>query len=168
MAEDPLVVGNTGTHATTADGSTALLARRAIRLAQHASDRDDAIRRCGQLLVEIGAVDPVYVDAMVARERSISTYIGEGVAIPHGTMVAKDAVHRDALAVLQFPDGVDWDGHTVIVCVAIAARGNGHTQILSELAEVLLEPDQALALRSATSPDEVLNLLTPVRKDSDA
>jgi PTS system mannitol-specific IIA component len=143
-----------------------LLERRAIRLAETAADRDDAISTCGNLLVEIGAVDPTYVEAMLARERSISTYVGEGVAIPHGTLAGKDAVHRDALAVLRFPAGVDWDGFEVSVCVAIAARGDGHTEILSELAEILLDPDRAQALRDATDPDDVLNLLAPVRKDS--
>lgn len=154
MADQPEVVG--------------LLQRRAIRLTEPAATRDDAIRRCGQTLVDIGAVDPTYVDAMLAREQSISTYVGEGVAIPHGTLAGKDAVARDALAVLRFPDGVDWDGFPVVVCVAIAARGDGHTEILSELAQILLDPDRARALREATDPDDVLDLLSPVRKDAAA
>jgi PTS system mannitol-specific IIA component len=149
-----------------ADNVVGLLQRRAIRLSERASVRDDAIRRCGETLVEIGAVDPTYVEAMLARERSISTYVGEGVAIPHGTLAGKDAVHHDALAVLRFPEGVDWDGNPVVVCVAIAARGDGHTEILSELAQILLDPDRARALREATSPDDVLDLLSPVRKES--
>ena len=149
-----------------ADNMVGLLQRRAIRLSERAGVRDDAIRLCGETLVEIGAVDPTYVEAMLARERSISTYVGEGVAIPHGTLAGKDAVHHDALAVLRFPEGVDWDGNPVVVCVAIAARGDGHTEILSELAQILLDPDRARALREATSPDDVLDLLSPVRKES--
>jgi PTS system mannitol-specific IIA component len=149
-----------------ADNMVGLLQRQAIRLSERASVRDDAIRRCGETLVEIGAVDPTYVEAMLARERSVSTYVGEGVAIPHGTLAGKDAVHHDALAVLRFPEGVDWDGNPVVVCVAIAARGDGHTEILSELAQILLDPDRARALREATSPDDVLDLLSPVRKES--
>jgi PTS system mannitol-specific IIA component len=136
-----------------------LLAPQAIRLAQTAQDRDDAIRQCGAVLVEIGAVDASYVDSMLARERSISTYIGEGVAIPHGTNASKDAVVRDALAVLRFPEGVDWGGQPVIVCVAIAAKGDGHTAILGELAQILLDSDKAQALRDATEPGRVLELL---------
>ena len=108
-----------------------LLEERAIRLAERAADRDDAIRQCGQTLVDVGAVDPAYVEAMLERERSISTYVGEGVAIPHATLAGKAAVRRDALAVLRFPDGVDWGGETVVVCVAIAAIGDGHVEILS-------------------------------------
>lgn len=150
-----------------ADGTAAhLLDRRAIRLAEHATDRDDAIRRCGQALVDVGAADPAYVEAMLARERSISTYVGEGVAIPHGTNEAKESIHHDALAVLRFPDGVDWNGEQVSVCVAIAAQGDGHVDLLAELADILLDPDRAAALRQADDVDEVLRLLAPVREDS--
>ncbi|WP_432824237.1 PTS sugar transporter subunit IIA [Dactylosporangium sp. CA-092794] len=136
-----------------------LLARDAIRLDERAGSRDEAIRRCGEVLVEIGAVGPAYVDAMLEREQSVSTYIGEGVAIPHGTLHSKETIHRDALAVLRFPDGVDWDGADVRVCVAIAAAGDGHVDILAQLAEILMEPDQAERLRDATDPGEVLDLL---------
>jgi mannitol PTS system EIIA component len=148
---------------------SALLRRRAIRLAEHAGDREEAIRRCGETLVEIGAVEPMYVEAMLAREREISTYVGEGVAIPHGTLAGKAAIHRDALAVLRFPDGVDWGGFPVSMCVAIAASGDGHVDLLAELAEILLDADRAKALREATDIDDVLRLLVPpVRKDTDS
>jgi PTS system mannitol-specific IIA component len=143
---------------------TPLLEHRAIRLTERAVSQEDAIRRCGEVLVEIGAVEPAYVEAMLARERSVSTYVGEGVAIPHGTLEAKESVLRDALAVLGFPDGVDWGGEPVRVCVAIAARGDGHVGILAELAQILLEPDQAQALREAAEPDDVIRLLEPVQR----
>jgi PTS system mannitol-specific IIA component len=151
-----------------ADRSGALLDRRAIHLTEVAADRDDAIRRCGEVLVEIGAASPEYVPTMLARERSVSTYIGEGVAIPHGTLAGKDLVHRDALAVLRFPAGVDWGGQPVTVCVAIAAQGDGHVELLASLAEVLLDPDKARALREATDPEDVLELLKPAREDSNS
>ena len=137
----------------------AILEARAIRLDERAASRDDAIRRCGGVLVEIGAVDPAYVGTMLAREQSISTYVGEGVAIPHGTLEGKSAVRRDALAVVRFPETVDWDGNPVTVCVAIAAQGDGHVDILAELAEILMDEDRAEALRGATDPDEVLQIL---------
>ncbi|RKR92872.1 PTS system IIA component (Fru family) [Micromonospora pisi] len=151
-----------------ADNLAELLDPRALRLAETATDRDDAIRRCGQALVEIGAADPGYVETMLARERSVPTYIGEGVAIPHGTLAGKDLVHRDALAVLRFPEPVDWDGQPVSVCVAIAARGDGHVEILARLAEILLDPDQARALREATHPDDVLRLFAAAQEDSNS
>jgi PTS system mannitol-specific IIA component len=139
-----------------------LLDRHAIRLAERAAGRDDAIRRCGQALVDVGAVKPSYVDSMLDRERSISTYVGEGVAIPHGTLTGKDAVRRDALAFLRFPAGVDWgEGAEVTLAIGIAARGDGHVGILAELAQILLDPDRASALRAADDVDEVLRLLQP-------
>jgi mannitol PTS system EIIA component len=146
---------------------TELLEPRAIRLAEVAADRDDAIRRTGQVLIDIGAVDESYVDAMVEREKSVSTYVGEGVAIPHGTLAGKDAVRRDALSFLRFDPPVDWDGAEVHVAIGIAAVGNGHVAILSELAQILLEPDRAEALRAASSADEVLKLLEPVEEEDE-
>ncbi|GLW34448.1 PTS sugar transporter subunit IIA [Actinoplanes regularis] len=145
-----------------------LLDRRAIRLAEPAADRDDAIRRTGAALVGIGAAAPGYVDNMLVREQSISTYIGAGVAIPHGTVDGKGLVERDALAVLRFPGGVDWDGERVTVCVGIAARGDGHVELLAALAEVLLDEDQARELREATDPETVIRLLGPDQAAGDA
>jgi PTS system mannitol-specific IIA component len=138
-----------------------LLSPTAVRLGQVASDFKDAIRQVGAVLVAAGAVDPSYVDAMLEREQSISTFIGEGVAIPHGTLAGKGSVLRDALAVVQFPQGVDWHGDAVEVCIGIAAVGDGHVGILAQLAEVLMDEDRAAALRRATTEDEVVALLTP-------
>lgn len=138
-----------------------LLDASAVRLGQHADDLQQAIRQVGEVLVSVGAVSESYVEAMLEREESISTYIGEGVAIPHGTLAAKSAVARDALAVVQFPDGVDWHGDAVQLCIGIAAVGDGHIAILTQLAEMLMDEDRAAALRNASSPDDVVALLTP-------
>ena len=144
---------------------TELLAPASIRLDAVAADRDDAIRQAGAALVEAGAVDPSYVDAGLERENSVSTFVGEGVAIPHGTLAGKDAVKDDAIVVLRFPDGVDWDGNPVSVAVGIAAKGNGHIALLSQLATVLLDPDKAAALRKATTADKVYELLASDEDD---
>lgn len=139
---------------------------RAIRLDASASGRDDAIAQCGRALLDVGAVGPAYLDSMLERERTLSTYVGEGVAIPHGTLSGKDVVRHDAICVLRFPGGVDWDGERVDVCVGIAARGDGHVRLLSELARILLDPDLARRLREATEPDAVLRLLQPAEEES--
>ncbi len=144
---------------------TALLAESSIRLAESAASRDDAIRLVGAALVEAGAVDASYVDAMLEREQSVSTYVGEGVAIPHGTLAGKDSVQQDALVVLRFPEGVDWDGNHVSVAVGIAAKGNGHIALLSALAGVLMDPEKAAALRSAETPAAVYALLSDTDAD---
>ncbi|MGT2426982.1 PTS sugar transporter subunit IIA [Amnibacterium kyonggiense] len=140
---------------------TSLLAERSILLDRTAADRFDAVRQCGAALVAAGAVDESYVDAMIQREETVSTFVGEGVAIPHGTLAGKEAVKHDALVVLRFPDGVDWEGNTVSVCVGIAAAGGGHIALLSQLAEILLDPEKAEQLRTATSAEQVYALLTP-------
>jgi len=142
-----------------------VLELRAIRVAESAADREAAIHRCADVLDEIGAVHPAYREAMLDREWAMSTHLGEGIAIPHGLDVSRLLVRRDALAVLRFPDGVDWDGDRVFVCVAIAARGNGHIALLAALAEILLDPDRADALREASDPAEIVRMLESVRDE---
>ena len=145
-------------------GSTdpGVLVREAIRLAQHADNKWDALRQSGALLEELGAVEEGYAAAILEREGQISTYMGEGVAIPHGTDQARALVRRTALGFLQYPNGVDWDGETVYLCIPIAASGDEHVGVLSALAGILLEEDSAAALRAATDVDDVLARLTPV------
>ncbi|MGI5271322.1 PTS sugar transporter subunit IIA [Nonomuraea sp. CA-218870] len=137
-----------------------LLDPRAVLLHESAAGRDEAIRRCGQALVDIGAVAEPYVEAMLERERSISTYVGEGVAIPHGTAAAKEDIARDAICVVRFPGGVDWGGELVTLCVGIAARNDGHMPLLAALAEILLDPERARTLREATEVHQVMKELT--------
>lgn len=138
-----------------------VLSADAVRLGRTARDRADAIDQCGALLVELGAVDPGYVTAMHEREASIPTFVGEGVAIPHGTDASRSLVRKAALAVVQFPEGVDWGGSTVHVAIGIASSGEEHLRVLSSLAGVLTDPEKAVRLRSADDPDEVLELLAP-------
>ncbi len=144
-----------------------VLGREGVRLGLTATDKWDAIRQSGALLSELGAIDPGYPEAMLERERSVSTFIGEGVAIPHGTDEARSLVRRTTLGFLQFPDGIDWDGNDVRVCVAIAAKGNEHMAVLSGLAQILMEPEQAEALRSSSNVDEVLELLSGIGEEDE-
>jgi PTS system mannitol-specific IIA component len=137
-----------------------LLDPRAVLLHESAADRDEAIRRCGRALVDVWAVAEPYVAAMLERERSISTYVGEGVAIPHGTAAAKEVVEHDAICFVRFPGGVDWGGEQVTVCVGIAAKNDGHVQLLAALADILLDPDRARTLREATEVNQVMKELT--------
>ncbi|GAB3505458.1 PTS sugar transporter subunit IIA [Amycolatopsis cihanbeyliensis] len=143
-----------------------VLSKDGIRLGLTAADKWDAIAQCGALLSDIGAVEPGYPRTMLEREGSVSTYVGEGVAIPHGTDAARALVRRTALGVLQFPGGVDWDAGTPVrVCVAIAAKGEEHITVLSALAEVLLDPDRAERLRTTTSVHTVYELLSTVGRE---
>ena len=138
---------------------TVLLPPDGIRLGLTASDRFDAVRQSGQVLIEIGAVEPPYVDAMLERERGISTSLGEGFAIPHGTEESRQWIKETMLSFLQFPAGVEWDDDTVTVCIGIAAVGDEHVGILANLARILTVPEQAARLRSAETPEDVLSVL---------
>ncbi|UQU64442.1 PTS sugar transporter subunit IIA [Couchioplanes caeruleus] len=133
---------------------------RGIRLHETAVDRESAVHRCADVLEEIGAVHPTYREAMLDREWAMSTYLGEGVAIPHGLDKSRALVRRDSLVVLRFPGGVDWDGHPVTVCVAIAARGDGHVALLAALAQILLDPERARELREATDAETIVAMLS--------
>ena len=136
-----------------------LLTRESIRLDCRAADRFDAVRQCGGALVEAGYVDRPYVDAMLERERLISTSLGEGFAIPHGTDESRRYIRETMLSFLQFPAGVAWDDDDVIVCVGIAAVGDEHVGVLANLARVLTVPEQAARLRDARTPEDVLAVL---------
>jgi PTS system mannitol-specific IIA component/phosphocarrier protein FPr len=145
-----------------------VLPRDGIRLGLSATDKWDAIRQCGAVLLALGAVEDGYPDTMLAREKSVSTYIGEGVAIPHGTDESRVLVRRTTLGVLQFPDGVDWDGQVANICVAIAAKGDEHVAVLSALAQILMDPAQAERLRTSASVDDVYALLESIGKGLEA
>jgi mannitol/fructose-specific phosphotransferase system IIA component len=144
-----------------------VLAADAVRLGLTATDKLDALRQCGAVLVEIGAASEEYAAAILEREESVSTYMGEGVAIPHGTDASREHIKRAALAVLQFPDGVDWNGKEVKLCIAIASRSDEHIGILQSLAMVLSDKDKAARLRETDSVDEVLTLLAPSDEDEE-
>ena len=143
-----------------------ILSRATIRLGLNATDKTDAITQCGSLLVAVGAVTQPYADAMFEREHQVPTYLGEGVAIPHGTNKSREHIQRTCLGFLQFPGGVDWDGERVFVCIPIASRGEEHVEILGALAEVLMDPDAAAQLRTTTNPDDVLRLLGAFGKEN--
>jgi mannitol/fructose-specific phosphotransferase system IIA component len=144
-----------------------VLSAEGVRLGLSARDKEDALRQCGAVLVEIGAAGPEYADAILEREKSVSTYMGEGFAIPHGTDASREHIFRAALAFLQFPEGVDWNGKECFVCIAIASKSDEHIGILQSLAMVLTDKESAQRLRETTSVDEVLELLTADDEDDD-
>jgi PTS system mannitol-specific IIA component len=134
----------------------ALLEEGGLSLQASATDRLDAVSQAGTALVRCGAVEPSYVGSMLRRETTVSTYVGNGVALPHGTNAGKHAVHRDALSLLRFPEGVDWNGETVHLVVGIAAAGGGHIAMLARIADLLLDRATVDSILAATSAEEVL------------
>ncbi|HSF98279.1 MAG TPA: PTS sugar transporter subunit IIA, partial [Ornithinibacter sp.] len=140
-----------------------LLAPQSIRLTGTATTRDAAITEAGELLVAAGAVDPSYVASMHERERSVSTFMGNGLAIPHGTNEAKGSITRSALSFVRYSDGVDWNGKPATFVVAIAGKGDDHLAILANLSKVFLDKTQIAALEAATTPEQVLEILGAVQ-----
>ena len=143
-----------------------MLTREGVRLGLDALDRTDAVQQAGQVLVDIGAVEAAYVDAMHEREKVLSSFVGEAFALPHGTDKSRVHVRRPALVFLQFPRGVDWEGDQVRACIAIAARSDEHTEVMARLANVLLDPERAELLRSTPDPQQVLEILEPDRSNA--
>lgn len=86
------------------------------------------------MLVDSGYVEPAYVDAMLERENSFSTFMGNGLALPHGVESAKKNIKASGIAVMTFPEGTDWGGNQVNVVIGIAGAGEEHLQILSVIA----------------------------------
>jgi PTS system mannitol-specific IIC component len=140
-----------------------LLDRSSVVLDGGPASREDAITRAGELLVAAGAVSPAYVDAMHVREQSVSTAMGNGLAIPHGTNEAKADVVRTAISFVRYPEGIDWNGKQVRFVVGIAALGNEHLKLLGRIAEVFTDPAQVQRLESADSEDDVLAVLGEVQ-----
>jgi PTS system mannitol-specific IIA component len=136
-----------------------------IKVAGAARTKDDAIREAGQLLVDAGAVSPAYVDAMFEREKSVSTYMGNYLAIPHGTNEAKDTIARSAISVVRYDEPIDWNGNEVRFAVGIAGVENGHLEILGKIAIVFSDSDEVEKLLAAGSADELYELLQAVNED---
>jgi phosphocarrier protein FPr len=116
-----------------------------------ASDRDTAIDLVGGMLVDSGCVIRDYVAEMRARERIVSTYLGNGIALPHGTNEGRTAVRRTGLAVAQFPAGVSWGEERAYLVIGLAALAEEHISVLQRLATIL--GDEALCRRLAVTTD---------------
>jgi mannitol PTS system EIIA component len=131
-----------------------------IRLQAHARDKLDAIRQAGELLVQGGCVEPPYVNGMLAREQTMSTYLGNGVSIPHGQHEDLALVRRTGISVLQLPAGVEWEpGELAYLVIGIAARSDEHVGVLANLAEIIEEPEEAERLARATDAVLILERL---------
>jgi len=137
-----------------------ILSKDRISLQASAADKTDAIRKAGDLLVKSGCVLPEYVDGMLTREQSMSTSLGNGVAIPHGVYENRDHILQTGLSVLQLIDGVEWDeGEKVYLVIGIAASSDEHVGVLSNLAEVIDDEDSLAELLKTTDPDAIVKYL---------
>ena len=136
-----------------------------IKMPGTARSKDDAIREAGEILVTVGAVTPDYIDSMFARERSVSTYMGNYLAIPHGTNEAKESIKRSALSVIRYDQPIDWDGNDVRFAMGIAGYQGGHMDILSSVAILFSDTDEVDKLLAAESAEELFDLLNAVNEE---
>lgn len=138
-----------------------ILSTERIQLNAVATDRTDAIRKAGDLLVKSDCVLPEYVDGMLKRETTMSTYLGSGVAIPHGVYENKEHVLQTGISVLQLPQGVEWDegGEPVYLVIGIAASSDEHVGVLASLAEAIEDEAILNELIHATDPEVILKHL---------
>lgn len=131
-----------------------------ISMGQAATDKPAALQLLAGKLVADGLVAEGYLEGLQAREAQGSTFLGQGIAIPHGTPQTRDLVHATGVRLLQFPDGVDWgDGQIVYLAIGIAAKSDEHLRLLQLLTRALGETDLGQALRRASSPEALLKLL---------
>ncbi|MFB2004443.1 PTS sugar transporter subunit IIA [Staphylococcus aureus] len=117
--------------------------------------QNEAIEKAGQSLVDSGAVTENYIQAMKDREDVVSTFMGNGLAIPHGTEEAKGNVIQSGLSLLQIPEGVDWNGEEVKVVVGIAGKDGEHLDLLSKIAITFSEEENVERIINAKSADEI-------------
>jgi len=136
-----------------------------VKVPGTARSKADAIREAGQILVDAGAVDPDYIDAMFEREKSVSTYMGNYLAIPHGTNESKTTIKRSALSVVKYDPPVDWDGNEVRFAIGIAGYEGGHLEILGKVAILFSDSDEVDKLLAASSAEDLYGLLSAVNED---
>ncbi|GAB4097841.1 PTS mannitol transporter subunit IICBA [Sinomonas halotolerans] len=139
-----------------------VLRRESVLLAGGAADMAGAIDEAGRLLLAAGAVDGAYLDAMHEREQSVSTYMGNFLAIPHGTNEAKDHIKASAVTFARYAEPIDWNGKPVKFVVGIAGKDKEHLGILARIAKVFGDREQVARLEAASTVDEVLEILGKV------
>lgn len=126
----------------------------AIHTGASASDKNDAIRQVAAALASAGNVTEAYVNGMLAREQQTSTFLGNGIAIPHGTTDTRDLVLKTGVQVFQYPQGIQWgEGQTAYVVIGIAAKSDEHLALLRQLTHVLSDDSLAETLKSASAEE---------------
>lgn len=151
----------------TSEKTSAVLAKDAIFLGRNGDTQDSAIDFVGGELVRRGVVGAGYIDGMKQRETTVSTYLGNGVALPHGTFETKGEVKGTAIVIAQYPEGVQWGDGTAHLVIGLAAVGEDHVHVLSSLAEVLQDEDLCERLWVTDDADLVYETLTTLPEDED-
>ncbi|MGB7999066.1 MAG: PTS sugar transporter subunit IIA [Anaerobacillus sp.] len=140
-----------------------ILSTENVVLNETAATKEEAIRMAGQILVDNGYVDESYLEQMQEREKITTTYMGNSVAIPHGTEDAKKAVKHSGLSIVQLREGVDFgDGNIAKIIIGIAGKDNEHLEILSQIAIVCSEEENVEELIQADSKETLISMFNEV------
>jgi PTS system mannitol-specific IIA component len=142
-----------------------ILTPETIELKASMQSQEEAIRRAGTLLVENGHVEERYIDSMFEREKSVSTYMGNAVAIPHGTGDSKEWITTSGLSVITVPEGVEYgDGNVARLVIGIAGKGDEHLEILSKIATVCEDEENVDQIVRAETKEELLAFFEEVKE----
>ncbi|MCY3851417.1 MAG: PTS sugar transporter subunit IIA [Acidimicrobiaceae bacterium] len=131
-----------------------------IVLGHQSGSMNEAIEHAGGLLMARGSISEEYIEGMRQRETKASTYLGNGVALPHGLLESKDYIRSTGIVVVQHPDGVDWQAGTAHLVVGLAAVGDDHVRVLSQLAEILQDEELCERLWTTTDSQFLYDCLT--------
>lgn len=141
----------------------AVLSVENIVLNKDLATMEEAIHFTGQVLVDRGYVESAYIEKMLEREEITSTFMGNFVAIPHGTEDAKSEVKESGIAIIQVPEGVDFGGGNIAkLLIGIAGKGDEHLDILSNIAIVVADEDNVEQIVNAKTAEEVLGFFEGV------
>lgn len=132
---------------------------RHIHMNQHAVDKKHALQCLVDILVKDGLVTPEYITGLINREQQSATYLGQGIAIPHGTPQSREFILETGIRLAHFPEGIIWDGeNTIYLAVVIAAKSDEHLQVLQILTRALMQ-DVSEQVKNATQPEQIIELL---------
>ena len=138
---------------------TDLVQQAGIKLDATASSPEEAVDICGKLLVELGAITSPYADARWEREQIFPSAIGMGFAIPHGTDESRAHVIFDQLVFVRLAKPIEWADDEVTCVLGIASQGDGHVELLGNLAEMIQDEDKLAILQNSQNPEEIAQLL---------
>lgn len=132
---------------------------RHIHMNQHAVDKKHALQCLVDILVKDGLVTPEYITGLINREQQSATYLGQGIAIPHGTPQSREFILETGIRLAHFPEGIIWDEeNTIYLAVVIAAKSDEHLQVLQILTRALMQ-DVSEQVKNATQPEQIIELL---------
>lgn len=132
-----------------------------VKIHAKVADKYDAIKQVGQMLVDGGHVPPQYIEKMIEREELLSTDLGGGLAMPHGTNEAKALIQSTGMAILTIPEGVDFGGEEPAkLVIGLAAIGDDHMDILTNVAMLVSEEDELQRILQETSAEQLVNIFS--------